>query len=494
MCTEKVTKVIGGREIENNVLFLDEDTMIPFHSFTLDQYEDSLSCATMKLSLGDIHTADTAATGLNTIEEYVVIGTCYIVPNEQEPSQGRLLVFQVETNSEGGRIVTLVAEKDTKGPVYSLAEMNTKLVAGVNHKVQVFNLVRGEAIQSSSGTSVTAPVSELVLECAVAGQLMCLYLKTDCDKILVGDLLRSMTLLQYKPPIATTSTTATTTTTIGNSGSVPSNQRESKINGTLVEVCRHYSTDSLRSVEILKDTAENIYLGADSDGNLYTTRQVMDAPTEEEKGKMEPHGYFNLGDIVNVIKQGSLTGQLFETSSSSSGVAEMASSYTKADIICTTSNPDDLMKIDSMNNESSVLVATNRTVNSNVLIGSVTGGLYSVVGIDHDAFTFFHAVEKAVTYLTVGIGGFSHEDFRSFCNDRRSQAQRGFIDGDLVERVLDLSPTDVEAITRRVNDDLTGLVSATATASVDTGTAVGGGVVYSVDDFLRKIEDIARQH
>lgn len=440
--------------------------MVPFHSFTLDPFETSLSCATLRLRY------DSAVDGSTEATEFVVVGTCYIVPNEQEPSQGRLLVFQVDTDSEGTRVVTLVAEKDTRGPVYSLAEVRGKLVAGVNHKVQVFNLVRGESTLSAADVSMIVPSSELILDCVIAGQLMCLYLKSHGDMILVGDLLRSMTLLQYKPPAAGSSAGATT----GQSGSV---------SGSLVEVSRHYSTDSLRSVEILPDSAEDVYLGADGDGNLYTTRRVLDAPTEEERGKMDPHGYFNLGDIVNVIKHGSLSGQLFETSAGASAAAGSASTKPTS----MTSNPDDLMKVDSAADEAAVSAA-NKASSSTVLIGTVTGGLYSVIGIDQDSYTFFNTVERAVNSLTTGIGHFSHDDCRSFNNDRRSHAQRAFIDGDLVERILDLSSEELESIVRRVNDDLAGLAETASGTTTGTDTKA----VYTVDDMLRKIEDMARQH
>jgi DNA damage-binding protein 1 len=39
-----------------------------------------------------------------------------------------------------------------------------------------------------------------------------------------------------------------------------------------------------------------------------------------------------------------------------------------------------------------------------------------------------------------GVGGFAHDQWRSFSNERKSVPARGFIDGDLIERFLDLKP------------------------------------------------------
>ena len=39
-----------------------------------------------------------------------------------------------------------------------------------------------------------------------------------------------------------------------------------------------------------------------------------------------------------------------------------------------------------------------------------------------------------------GVGGLDHKFWRSFATDRRTSPAVGFIDGDLVETFLDLSP------------------------------------------------------
>ena len=56
------------------------------------------------------------------------------MPEENEPTKGRILVFMVED-----RKLQLVAEKETKGVVYSLNAFNGKLLAAINKKSSCTN-------------------------------------------------------------------------------------------------------------------------------------------------------------------------------------------------------------------------------------------------------------------------------------------------------------------------------------------------------------------
>lgn len=147
-----------------------------------------------------------------------------------------------------------------------------------------------------------------------------MYLKVHGDYILVGDILRSVTLLQYKLS--------------GDNNT-----------GSLSEVARDFNTNSMRAVEIIGD--DEHFLGADDNGNIFSVKRQADAATDEERGKMEPQGGFHLGDSVNVFRKGSLNSQPAEqntlntsmtletssissTSSSSSGGGKMSTTPLKS--------------------------------------------------------------------------------------------------------------------------------------------------------------------
>jgi DNA damage-binding protein 1 len=45
-----------------------------------------------------------------------------------------------------------------------------------------------------------------------------------------------------------------------------------------------------------------------------------------------------------------------------------------------------------------------------------------------------------------GVGNLSHEQWRSFCNERKTVDAHNFLDGDLIESFLDLSRSHMEDI------------------------------------------------
>lgn len=64
-------------------------------------------------------------------KHYFVVGTALALPNEDEPTKGRILVFSVVENK-----LRLEAETGVRGAVYSINDFNGKILAGVNSKVR----------------------------------------------------------------------------------------------------------------------------------------------------------------------------------------------------------------------------------------------------------------------------------------------------------------------------------------------------------------------
>ena len=61
---------------------------------------------------------------------YYVVGTALVVPEESEPKQGRIVLFQWIDGK-----LTTVAEKEIKGACYSLVEYNSRILASINNVV-----------------------------------------------------------------------------------------------------------------------------------------------------------------------------------------------------------------------------------------------------------------------------------------------------------------------------------------------------------------------
>lgn len=94
---------------------------------------------------------------------------------------------------EDGKI-QLVAEKEVKGAVYNLNAFNGKLLAGINQKIALYKWTLRD-----DGTR------ELQYESSHHGHILALYVQSRGDFIVVGDLMKSISLLIYK--VSTSQTT-----------------------------------------------------------------------------------------------------------------------------------------------------------------------------------------------------------------------------------------------------------------------------------------------
>jgi len=99
--------------------------------------------------------------------------------------QGRILVFIVEDGK-----LQLVTEKEAEGPVYNLNAFNGKLLAGIDQNIQLYKWTLRE--DGADGAR------ELQYESSYHGCILALYVQSRGDFIVVGDLMKSISLLIYK--------------------------------------------------------------------------------------------------------------------------------------------------------------------------------------------------------------------------------------------------------------------------------------------------------
>ncbi|KAF7990593.1 hypothetical protein HCN44_000398 [Aphidius gifuensis] len=244
-----------GQEVEiHNLLIIDQHTFEVLHAHTLMPNEYALSLISTKLGDDPI--------------PYFIIGTALVNPDESEPKIGRILIYQWLDGK-----LSQIAEKEIKGSCYSLVEFNGKLLASINSTVRLFEWTAEK---------------ELRLECSHFNNIIALYLKTKGEFVLVGDLMRSFTLLQYKT-----------------------------MEGSFEEIARDYNPNWMTSIEILDD---DTFLGAENCFNLFVCQKDSAAASEEDRQQMQEIGQFHLGDMVNVFRHGSLVMQhLGESSTPTNG-------------------------------------------------------------------------------------------------------------------------------------------------------------------------------
>ncbi|XP_014287545.1 DNA damage-binding protein 1 [Halyomorpha halys] len=258
----QIAKVAGpnqppeyGIEVEvHHFLLFDQHTFEVIHAHQMMQTEYCLSLITAKLGDDPNH--------------YYIVGTAIVNPDDSEPKQGRIIMFNVEDGK-----LHQAAEKEVKGACYSLSEFNGKLLASINSTVRLFEWTTEK---------------ELRLECSHFNNIIALYVKTKGDFILIGDIMRAITLLQYRT-----------------------------MEGSFEEISRDYNPNWMTAVEILDD---DTFLGAENSFNLFVCQKDSSATSDEERQLMQEVALFHLGDLVNVFRHGSLVMQnLGESTTATTG-------------------------------------------------------------------------------------------------------------------------------------------------------------------------------
>lgn len=110
-----------------------------------------------------------------------------------------------------------------------------------------------------------------------------------------------------------------------------------------------------------------------------------------------------------------------------------------------------------------------------LLFGTVNGMVGTILTLTEENYGFLDQLQTAMTKVVKGVGGFSHEEWRSFTNGRRTSPSSNFIDGDLVECFLDMPRSNQEEVLRHVDSP-------------------AGGQQWSVQDVVHRVEEMQRLH
>lgn len=396
----------------------------------------------------------------DTPKEYIVVGTAYGYPDEDEPARGRILIYEVRVPKDSdmedtidndpsyiNRSVKQITEHTTRGGVYSLSPFHDGgLIGTVNSKT---NLYRFRDIDG---------IAELKVEQGAThhGHILSLFLKTlpsSPTLTIVGDLMRSISVLEYSPQ-----------------------------QHILEEVARDYNANWMTALEIL---TEETYLGAENWNNLFVVKRNTQGPSDEVRCRLDTQGEFHLGEMVNKFMRGSLI-MPTEGQSGSGG----ATGTTSGTI--------------SQNHEAI-------DIGSQTLFATVDGSVGCILGLGAKAFAFFNALERAIAHEIPGVGNLSHDEYRAFEAERRVHPSHGMIDGDLVESFLDLSRGDMEKVVQFMNAD-TGWESFDSSSGNNNnegsdigmlgsgqekqsgGNAMEEGRSLTVEEVVTRVEEMSRLH
>ena len=407
---------------------------------------------------------------------YLLVGTAYALPDEDEPTLGRMLLFScADEPNATSRSVRLVTELQVRGGVYSMCQFyNGMVLATVNSKTQIVKLTNdggGQLKLCFVGSGHHGHIlslfvkskasSEYLVEAQVINQedtpTKSKTTKHEVEQLaIVGDIMRSISLVQFYPE-----------------------------HQALEEVARDFNANWTTAVEMLTD---GVFLGAENWNNLFVLRRNAKASSEEVRCRLDTIGEFHLGEMCNKFICGSLV--MPHTSNSSSGSAAQRSRKS-------TASPTKAKK-------ENVAPGGLRTRRPNVCVGSQTlfatvdGTLGSILGIDARTAAFFSTLERAMARKIQPVGDFSHEEFRTFEAERRVHPAHGFVDGDLVESFLDLDRLTMQGVVKEMNRD-GGWELETHTKNKDTDDEVGelageNSIILTVEDVLAMVEEMTMFH
>jgi DNA damage-binding protein 1 len=134
---------------------------------------------------------------------------------------------------------------------------------------------------------------------------------------------------------------------------------------------------------------------------LFTLKREVEAESEQEQSRLVTTGAFHWGDFINVFCEGSLVmpqGSEDEAEEGADGVRAVPK----------------------------------------LLFGTVGGGVGVLASLSWSEFQLLDRLQQAIASVVPS----RNAEWRAFTNDRKTEPAKGFIDGDLVESLVDL-PDDL---------------------------------------------------
>nr|VZI48110.1 unnamed protein product [Spirometra erinaceieuropaei] len=415
------------------------------------------------------------------------VGTALIVKGEYEPTKGRIHLFRWDP--ENSRLETLLVH-DVNGAVYRIIDFNGRILAGISSSVRLFD-VKDDSLRLASSFNENITV---------------LFLRSKGDFVLIGDLMRSLTLLLYK-----------------------SNMNNFETVG------RHRCPRWTTSVEILDDEH---FLAAETEGNIFVVARdapentkeprlacLLEPPTPVARSTFQGHsasaaatsttaaGAAGAGSATAAAARGdTVSGDSSSdvptsaarigrsrtehpmgpgTGSEEGSVSSVSEMRTLVD--CAYMHSGDFINTFVRGN----LVLQNSeekwqaTGDSPILYGTAQGGLGLLTQISPVLFAFLKEVESRIANLIVPVGGFAHENWRAFKADKVIRMAHNFVDGDLVETVLDLNAEEKAKLVEGLR------IPATMALFGSAGSSMGAEPETrpcTVEDLVKVVEEMASLH
>lgn len=321
-------------QIINSFLILDQNTFEVLHSVQFQPNEFAVSILSMSFD-----------TDPNTT--YYLVGCCLVCDDEPEPKVGRIVLFKYGDNK-----LLQVHEKELKGAPYCLQNYNGKLLVSISNSIKLFEFKEGQLNQVAS----------------YSDNVFIIHMKCKNDFILVGDMMKSCSILTYRPET-----------------------------NTFELVAKDHSPIWLSSIEMVDD---DNFLMSDCFLNVLSLKKDSGQSNEEERKNLQIHGCVHLGEQINVFRHGSL----------------------------------------GMQEQSNELL--NNHFQHMTLAGTVNGSIILFAQMSDVMFKILNELQVRLAKFLTTAGKIQYDKWRMFESERRAEESKGFVDGDLIESFLELSPSE----------------------------------------------------
>ncbi|PHH87622.1 hypothetical protein CDD83_8619 [Cordyceps sp. RAO-2017] len=293
------------------------------------------------------------------LAERFVIGTSFIADDdtvEDGDTRGRILVLGVDEDRQAYQIVS----HNLKGACRCLGVMDDYIVAGLSKTVVVYRYDEETTVSGSLQKVAAYRLASFLVDLDISGNL-----------IGVVDLMQSLSLVEFIPPL-------------------------DGARAKLEERARHYEPAWATSVCHLDDDR---WLEADAQGNIIVLRRNLEAPTDQDRSRLEVTSEMNIGEQINRIRA------------------------------------------------LHVAPTENAIVHPRAFLGSVDGTLYLFGDISPQNQDLLITFQSRLQEYIYAPGNIDFDLWRAF----RSQAREGngpyrFVDGEMVERFLDLDEAKQELV------------------------------------------------
>ncbi|KAJ1949312.1 DNA damage-binding protein 1a, partial [Linderina macrospora] len=405
---------------------INAQTMEVQSTLLLRPYElpESLCVAPALMCLERTGKAAMEVDGGGGLENVFVLGTSIVMPNEDDAHRGRILVMQWDAQMQRTRII---GSFTTHGAVYALRVFRGMLLAAVNNRLlllgwqrRTHKLASNTRMGREGDRFVTAEDAEyeLVVLYSQQTQIVTVSLTVSGDYVAAGDLMSSVSVYRYEENLVDDKVERRMTP-VTRDYAAAWVSAVATAPGPLVQNLERVFPDRIPDeVEmagrvkigeysrVFQDPGTERFVVADSFNNLYRVARAASngggggggQQDGQQDQRLAVEGRWHLGDMVNCIRPGSLVMDI----------------------------PDPEFP---------------ELFRPLLVYGTIMGAVGVVASVEDGKLgRILDRLQTNLAHLVPTPGMWSYDRWRGYQTNQRQTRAFGFLDGDLIERLLDLSP------------------------------------------------------